>query len=97
LTLQFAGMVSGTCLSKSAPSGLCATGAVGSLTATNLGMGHWSSTSNSYNITAGCYAFVIANSATDAYQQLAHPSAGHVVHLNYPWSATTPLVAGACS
>ena len=97
LTLQLMGVVSGGCLTHGSPSGICAPGTTSSVTATTTAMGLWNSSSNSYNFTPGCYSFVIASSASDAYSQLAHPSAGHVVHLTYPWSPSATPVAGTCS
>ena len=96
LTLQLMGVLSGTCLSQSSSAGLCASGATSSVSANTTAVGMWSTTSNSYNFTPGCYSFVIAASASDAYQQLAHPLAGQVEHLTYPWAANATPAPGTC-
>ena len=96
LTLQLMGVVSGSCLTQGVASGLCAAGTTSSVSANTTAMGLWNTSSNSYAFTPGCYSFVIASSASDAYSQLAHPGAGHVVHLTYPWSPSATPVPGTC-
>jgi beta-glucosidase len=96
LTLQLMGVVYGNCLSQGSASGICASGATSSVSATTTAIGLWNTSSNSYTFTPGCYSFVIAASASDAYSQLAHPSAGQIVHLSYPWSPSASPLPGTC-
>jgi beta-glucosidase-like glycosyl hydrolase len=67
---------------------------------TALQSGTWDSTNRQYQFAPGCYSFILAENARDAFDILAtprqgtHPSA--IVHATAPFSASTEITAGAC-
>jgi beta-glucosidase len=86
------------CGTTSAPTGACdgTTDADESVGA--LDVGAWNADAEAYQFLPGCYGFVTADGAGDAYNALADPSAypGQVVHAEAPFSAATTLAPGAC-
>jgi hypothetical protein len=67
---------------------------------TALQSGTWNSTSRQYQFASGCYSFILADHARDAFDILATPRQGNhpsaIVHATAPFSASTEITAGAC-
>ncbi|MEI8148604.1 MAG: glycoside hydrolase family 3 C-terminal domain-containing protein, partial [Actinomycetes bacterium] len=69
-------------------------------TVTALQAGSWNSTNRQYQFAPGCYSFILADHARDAFDILATPRQGNhpsaIVHATAPFSASTEITAGAC-
>ena len=77
----------------------CSTGTVNAVvTATQSGS--WNATSDQYEFGNGCYTFILASDARDAFDALANPTkpahADHIIHANAPFNSSTSFSAGAC-
>jgi hypothetical protein len=85
--------------SSTTNSNTCTSGSTNA-TVTALQAGTWNSTSRQYQFAPGCYSFILADDARDAFDILAtprqgsHPSA--IVHATAPFSASSEITAGAC-
>lgn len=68
------------------------------LTVTALEGGDWSTTTNSFAFTPGCYTFAVAINAKAADAELADPAANPTTlsHATYPFDSSTTLAAGGC-
>lgn len=87
-----------TCATRKQIAPECSKGTV-DLSLSNLDVGEWSDAKSAYGFLPGCYSFVLAPNAATAYSELNTPttSAGEIIHAVAPFSATTKLLAGACS
>jgi beta-glucosidase len=87
-----------TCRDGNGLTGACANGVDTTSTITALNVGAWNNTSSSYQFLPGCYSFVVAANANDAYNQLANAttSSTMAVHAIAPFSFVTTLAPGAC-
>ena len=102
-TLLFGGVSSVTCRRSeggvTVATTLCTTGA-SPVHITRLAVGAWNPTSDDYEFVAGCYTFIAANDAREAFDILATPTSGthatQIAHATAPFSGTTHLSAGAC-
>jgi hypothetical protein len=69
-------------------------------TVTALQSGSWNSANRQYQFAPGCYSFILADHARDAFEILASPGQGShpsaIVHATAPFSASTEITAGAC-
>ena len=69
-------------------------------TVTALQSGSWNSANRKYQFAPGCYSFILADHARDAFEILASPGQGShpsaIVHATAPFSASTEITAGAC-
>ena len=80
-------------------SSTCVSGSTNA-TVTAMQSGTWSAANRQYQFEPGCYSFILAENARDAFDILAtprqgtHPSA--IVHATAPFSVSTELAAGAC-
>ena len=85
--------------SSTTNSSTCVSGSTNA-TVTAMQSGTWNTASHEYQFVPGCYSFILADHAQDAFNTLAtprqgtHPSA--IVHATAPFSASTELTAGAC-
>ena len=102
-TLLFGGVASVTCrrLVGGVPTNTatCLTGS-SNVTVTSTGVGAWNATSSTYEFVAGCYTFVTASDAREAFATLASPTSGtheaHLVHATAPFASDTTVSSGAC-
>jgi beta-glucosidase len=102
-TLMLAGVAAGRC--RSVANGVttnyntCSTNPT-PVTITATGSGTWNATSSRYEFVAGCYSFIVASHARDAYEVLATPNRsdhlGRIVHATAPFSSSTTFSAGSC-
>lgn len=69
-------------------------------TVTAMGTGTWNGSARQYQFLPGCYAFILADHAKDAFDILAHPTTGthpsSIVHATAPFTSSTEFVPGAC-
>jgi hypothetical protein len=69
-------------------------------TVTAMGSGTWISSTRQYQFLNGCYAFILADHAKDAFDILANPTKGthpsSIVHATAPFNSSTEFVPGAC-
>ena len=85
--------------SSTTNSNTCISGSTNA-TVTALQSGTWNSTNRQYQFAPGCYSFILADHARDAFDILATPRQGNhpsaIVHATAPFSASTDITAGAC-
>ncbi|NBV26568.1 MAG: glycoside hydrolase family 3 protein, partial [Actinobacteria bacterium] len=78
---------------------VCVSGSTNA-TVTALQSGSWNSANRQYQFASGCYSFILADHARDAFEILASPGQGNhpsaIVHATAPFSASTEITAGAC-
>ncbi len=88
-----------TCRDGTGLTGLCANGTTTTATVSALNVGAWDTVKSSYQFLPGCYSFVVASNANDAYAQLAGATATstNVVHASAPFSSGTVLAKGPCA
>lgn len=102
-TLLFGGVGPVTC--RTTVSGVttnsptCQSGTT-NITVTNLGVGAWNSDASAFQFVSGCYTFIVASDAKDAYDTLASPASGshvgRVLNATAPFTSATTFSTGAC-
>jgi hypothetical protein len=101
--LLFGGVSSATC--RRTDSGvivstpLCTTGA-SPVRITRVAVGAWNTALDNYQFVTGCYTFIAADDAREAFDVLANPTLGthatQISHATAPFTGATHLSAGAC-
>ena len=77
----------------------CQTGS-SPITVNSVAVGAWKSNSSSFEFVPGCYTFVVASDARDAYDTLANPTVGNhdsrLAHITAPFASDSSISSGAC-